>query len=148
MSALEINIDDYLSEEEKTQIARDEFRAACGRRSQADFERILSNAGYALVSTEVDKAFGGKMAEVIETTAIKVIKELSTYTVFKRRDAWDKEDSKAYLHLQSVMDECRPLIEARVTEVIEKLDEDTIQNMIGQRVADAIVARVVNGGAK
>lgn len=142
MNTISVNIDDYLSEDEKRSIARDSFRAACATKSKEDFERILSNAGYALVQKEVDAAFDGGMAEAVKAQALKVIERMSDFTVFKKPDAWDREASKGFVHLQAAMSEAGPAIRARVNQIIENMDPEKIEDMVRHELAGAIIDRL------
>lgn len=142
MNTVVVNLDDYLSDEEKRQIARDAFREVCAAKSAKDFERILDNAAYALVRQEVDAVFDGGMAELVKAKAVEVIKKLSDFTVFKKPDAWDREASKAYVHLQAAMSEAGPAIRARVNHIIESMDSEKIEDMIRYELAGAIIDKL------
>ncbi|MCG2597359.1 hypothetical protein [Achromobacter insuavis] len=142
MSEITINIDDYLGEEEKRQIARDEFRAACARRSAADFERILSNAAYELVQKEVDAAFGGDMVEVVRTKAVEVINKLSDFTVFRRPDAFDREPSKGWTYLQEAIEAAKPAMAERVLAIIAEMDGDDLRGRLDGLIGDVIVSKL------
>ncbi|MFY2819694.1 hypothetical protein ACOTI2_08220 [Achromobacter xylosoxidans] len=142
MTDITINIDDYLSDEDKRQIARDEFRAACARRSADDFERILSNAAYELVQKEVDAAFGGDMASVVRTKAIEVINKLSDFTVFRRPDVWDREPSKGWTCLQETIEEAKPAMAERVLAIIAEMDGDDLRGRLDGLIGDVIVSKL------
>lgn len=142
MNTVSVNIDDYLSEDEKRSIARDAFRAACATKSKEDFDRILSNAGYALVKKEVDAAFDGHMVEIVKAKSIEVIGKLSDFTVFRKPDAWDREASKGFIHLQAAMSEAGPAIRARVNQIIENMAPEKIEDMIRHELAGAIIDRL------
>lgn len=142
MSEITINIDDYLGEEEKRQIARDEFRAACARRSAADFERILSNAAYELVQKEVDAAFGGDMVEVVRTKAVEVINKLSDFTVFRRPDAFDREPSKGWTYPQEAIEAAKPAMAERVLAIIAEMDGDDLRGRLDGLIGDVIVSKL------
>ena len=142
MTELTINIDDYLSDDDKRQIARDEFRAACARRSTADFERILNNAAYELVQKEVDAAFDGNMAEVVRTKAVDVINKLSDYTVFRRPDTWDREASKGWTYLQEAIEAAKPVMAERVLSIIADLDGDDLRGRLDDLIGDVIVSKL------
>lgn len=142
MNTVVVNLDDYLSDEEKRQIARDAFREACAAKSVKDFERILDNAGYELVRKEVDAVFDGGMAEAVKARAIKVIEKLSDFTVFKKPDAWDREASKGFVHLQAAMSEAGPAIRARVNQIIETMPAEKIEDMIRYELAGAIIDKL------
>jgi len=142
MTEITINIDEYLTDEDRRQIARDEFRDACARHSKADFERILSNAAYDLVRKEVDAVFSGEMVEVVRTKAIEVIGNLSSYTVFSPPSAWDRAASKGWERLQEAVEASRPAIAERVLAIIADMDADTLRGRIDGMIGDVIVAKL------
>lgn len=142
MTEITINIDEYLTEGDRRQIVRDEFRAACARRSQADFERILSNAAYDLVRQEVDAAFDGQMVELVRANAIKVINTLSSYTVFSPPNAWDRAASKGWEHLQEAINAAKPVVVERVLAVIADIDADTLRERLDGMIGDVVVAKL------
>ncbi len=142
MTEITINIDDYLSDEEKRQIARDEFRAACASRSAADFERILSNAAYDLVRKEVDAAFDGDMVDTVRANALKVIRELSSFTVFNRPNAWDTEASKGWTYLQEAIEAAKPAMAERVLAIIAEMDGDDLRGRLDGLIGDVIVSKL------
>lgn len=142
MSEITINIDDYLSDEDKRQIARDEFRAACARRSAADFERILSNAAYALVRQEVDAAFDGSMVETVRANAVKLISNLSSYSVFTPPTHWEREASKGWTYLQEAIEAAKPAMAERVLSIIAELDGDDLRGRLDGLIGDVIVSKL------
>lgn len=142
MDNVTIDIDDYLSEAEKAEIAREAFRQACTSKSAQDFERILENSAYELVQREVDAAFDGKMAQTVKSKAIEVIKSLGVFTVFKPRNAWDRDESKGWTHLQAALDEHKGLISDRVADIIREMPEERIRDLLTDHLLDAIVDRL------
>lgn len=142
MSEITINIDDYLGDEEKRQIARDEFRAACARRSDADFERILSNAAYDLVRKEVDAVFDGDMVATVRANAVKIINDLSSYNVFAKPNAWDREASKGWTYLQEAIEAARPAMVDRVLAIIDTMSAVDLRERIEDLVCDAIIGKL------
>lgn len=142
MNKLELNLHDVLSDEQMRDIAEDEFRKAVRGYAHADFERILSNAGYALVHRDVDAAFNGEMAKTISAKAIEVIDGISAHIVFRAPSAWEPEPSVAYKHLQSAMQDAKPAIVARVNQIIEAIGEGTLRELIEAAIADAIIAKL------
>ena len=137
-----LNVDDFLSESEKKQIVSDAFRAEASRKSAEDFERIISNSAYHLVSAAVDAHFDGKMVEVLKASTIKVIENLSTHTVFSPPNAWDRAASKGFEHLQSSLDDLKPAIQARVAELIASYDSGYLGEMIERQVGEAILRKL------
>lgn len=139
---MNINIDEYLSFEEKQQIAREAFRGVAFTKCQKDFERILSNASYELVAEEVNKVFDGDMVSVVKEKAVAIINNMSNYNVFKAPDAWDKEASVGWKHLQAVVADAKPLINTRVEEIIAGLDEGYIRSMLEDLLVGVIVDKL------
>lgn len=142
-----INLDDYLGHEEMVSLARDAFKAAAIRRADTDFERILSNAAYALVRKEVDAVFDGDMAAVVKNKSVEIIRKLSAFSVFTKPDAWQREPSKGWVHLQQAMDDAAPLIHARVQKIVCEMDEDKLRDMIESEVVGAIISKLTSKDA-
>lgn len=135
-------IEDYLNEDQMRVIAQDEFRAACARSSKENFERILSNAGYALVRDEVDAVFDDGLAHAVKAKALDVIEKFTANSVFCAPNAWDQEASKGWTHLQSAVDEAKPMIEAKVAEYVQNMSEDELRELVADRFADALIAKI------
>ncbi len=122
---MEINVEDYLDRDEIKDIIKNQIRYIVER----DAERLLTNSAYYVVFKAVDEALDNSAKEFIKAKAIAVINDLSEYCVFRKKDAWEKEDSIAYQILQEAMNENKDLIKQKVREAIENRDyERDIQN--------------------
>lgn len=141
-NSIAVNIDDYLSDSDKKQIATEAFREACQARAHKDFERILSNSAYALVGAEVDKALDGSMVDTIKSKAIEVINSLSSHTVFSPPNAWDREASQGWKHLQLAVNNSSDQIKARVAEVIAEYNSSDLRGLLEDRLVDAIIQKI------
>lgn len=139
---IEIDLCAYLSHDDMRTIAIEEFRAVARQKSKEDFQRILDNAAFELVRREVDELFDGGMAETVKSRAYQVIGEMTTFTVFKKKDAWGTEESRAYVHLQSAMDDAKPLIAERVNEIIRGMSNGALHDLIQQQIAVAIIEKL------
>lgn len=142
MSELTIDIDSYLTEEDKRSIAREEFREVCRQKSREDFERILKNSAYDMVRLEVDAAFDGKMVETVKENAVKIISELSSYSVFTPPSAWERAPSKGWENLQKAVEDNRDRINERVQTIIEGYQSHELRELIEERLVEAIVAKL------
>lgn len=100
---MEIEINDYISEDEKRQIVIEAFTEQCRNRSAEDFERIISNSAYNVVWQAVDKCLDDNATEMLSEKVVKIIHELSFFSVFQRPDAWDRVDNQAYGVLMDVV---------------------------------------------
>lgn len=142
MSEITVNIDDYITEEEKRQIAKSAFHAVCVQKSQEDFERILSNAGYQMVEEEVNAAFDGDMRKVVKEKAIEVISKMSTLTVFSPPNAWDRKATKAWEYMNEYVTESRGLIAERVEQIISEISTEDLRDLLERSLLDSVVSRL------
>ncbi|HDS1726839.1 hypothetical protein NPS53_07300 [Pseudomonas putida] len=142
MSELTINVDDYLSESDKRRIVTDAFSAAAAAHAQKDFERIISNSAYYLVGEIVDQHFDGNMVATLKDKAISVINNLSSSTVFSPPNAWDRTASKGFEHMQSALDELKPMIHQRVHDLIARYNSEELRSLIEEQIGDAIIKKL------
>jgi tRNA 2-selenouridine synthase SelU len=130
MDMAEINFEEYLSEEERKEIVASVFREKCVETLKNDGERVLSNASYTIVVKMVDEIFDNKMHELLAQKTKSIIDGLTSYTVFKRKDHWDKDESVGWRLLNEVMAESKPLLKNRISEIIATLNEDDIREYL------------------
>ena len=104
---MDIKIEDYLDEQEIKEICKD----ALYQKIREDMRKlnvndIIANISYAEVAAMVDTYVGEDnfCKKEIPQKVHRVIDELSTYTVFRKADAWERENSIAYNIMQ---EECR-----------------------------------------
>lgn len=138
------NVSDYLDESEMVQIARDAFRASCAKSSQENFERIISNSAYYLVGDLVDQHFDGGLVKTLKENTVRVVKKLSSSTVFSPPNAWDRAASKGFEHMQDALDELKPEIHERVKEVIASYSSEDLRILIESQVSAAIMAKLTS----
>jgi len=127
---ININIDDYITEEEKAEIARDVFKRKLLDKSSDDWERIISNFAYNTVYQLVDAELDGKMAEKIKEKTIKVINELTEYSVFRRNDYWNEIESPATKIMTEAILNNKALFAEKVEAVIGNFDEEEIKQQL------------------
>lgn len=98
-----INILDYLSEEEMTEIARDEFRARLRSNSQNDIERIACNAAYNVIWQAVDEVYDSEVEEILKAKVLEILSDMSNFNVFAKPNAWDRAENAPYTTLCNVV---------------------------------------------
>lgn len=128
------NIDDYLSEDRKAEIAEEMFRDQIRIKLQrpGSLDRIISNISYYAVFQEVDAAVtngGESLREQIRDRAFKVINKGSNYEVFRSRTAWS-DASTATKIVEELLQEKRDLIRDRVTQAIKDMPFDRVKDEI------------------
>ena len=140
---MEINLEDHLSPDTMQEIAEQEFRKFIQRKlnTEQDLQRFLSNTAYQAVSKACDDTLNIDMAELIKQNVTRVVKELTSYTVFKAPNVWDDGSNEMWKYLQKCLEEQKPLIaeiveanvqEATIAELKENMQEliiEAVQNL-------------------
>lgn len=142
MNEITVNIDDYLSEDDKRRICREQFAAVATYKAKEDFERIIKNASYEIVRDEVDKLFDGNMESFLKKQIERVVSSLSAFTVFNGPDAWDKTASKGWHILQDAVQEASPLIHQRVAKLVTEIEDGELAYRIQDLLVSAIMEKL------
>lgn len=137
-----INLDDYITEEEKKQIAIDIFKNEVLAEVRKAPERIFSNAAYHVVYQMVDDAIAGDTSDVIRAKALHIINNLSESTVFRKADAWHNKESEAYSILNASFIGNREILERKIVEHLECFDSGKLKKSVGEAVKDIVSERL------
>lgn len=141
-----INVYDVASEQEVKEAALDAVRSLVVKQfsgSEENLNRLITNLSYDAVFEMVNKQFDGKLKEILKSKISDIIKNLKSYEVFKRKDAWEQEDSVGYKILQEEMTNARPLIKSRIEEIIKNYPFNELKNdEIGNVVYECIMDRL------
>jgi hypothetical protein len=116
-----INIDDYLSEEEKHRIAKEVFTEQCRKRSADDFERIITNSAYHVVWDSMDEFCDESVIEKLRNKVRSIIDTLSVFSIFREPNAWDRKENTPYSVLLDSVRENKPLLDDKVKAAMSKL---------------------------
>lgn len=148
MAIIEVNLDDYLSEYEKKSIAKQAFYDKCANKYMNDHERLFSNAAYGVVAELVNKEMDNDVSTIIRDKAISIIKDMSSYSIFKAPDAWEREASKGFTILQKALDESAHLIQARVEAIIGDLESTHITERLNELMYEVVRDRLIGKPSK
>jgi len=136
---MELKIEDYLSEEEIKEIAKQaviiKVREAIRK---DDLARIISNSAYHFIWKVVDEQIDGNLIDIIKEKTIKIINELSSYCIFRQRDAWQNEDSKAYTYVQQAIEDNKEVIFNRVKESMMNINTEVIMDRLNDLIYQVI----------
>ncbi len=116
-------ISEYLTDDQKREIAIETWRQMCREACNGNAERIIENIGYAVATKMVAEALGDDANELIRDKAVEVIGKLSEFSVFRRPDAWDRGPTPAFTVLMDAVKANRDLVEKRVRECIHQLSK-------------------------
>ena len=144
---MDIKIEDYLSKEEIKEICKDVlYQKIREDMRELNVNDIIANISYAEVAAMVDTYVGEDnfCKKEIPQKVHRVIDELSTYTVFRKADAWERKNSIAYDIMEEECRASRPLIKARVERIINEynfpqLERDEIMYTIADVLTDRLL---------
>ena len=144
---MDIKIEDYLDEQEIKEICKD----ALYQKIREDMRKlnvndIIANISYAEVEAMVDTYVGEDnfCKKEIPQKVHRVIDELSTYTVFRKADAWERGNSIAYDIMQEECRASRPRIKARIEQIIDEYDFPQLERSeIMYTIADVLTDRLL-----
>lgn len=144
---VDINIDNYLSEEDKLELARDLFKEELRKgflegqeeKRVDNYERVINNSIYHYLGSEIDSILGTDHKEVIEKNVKRIISKDLTYSVFRSPSLWGDKKSRA----QEIMDEAveanKELAVSKVKEALEKIDLNGLDDyLLGEVLMDVI----------
>lgn len=141
---IEINIDDYVSAEEKKELCIEYIRETLrGGDNPNHKERVLSNMAYNAAFKLLDEALTKEDHVLIHSKVVEIIKDDSAYGLFRKKDAWGQEDSVAYVEVKKAIEEHKHLINGLVKQAI--LDRDYSKDIgessewVGEIITDALI---------
>ena len=144
---MDIKIEDYLDEQEIKEICKDAlYQQIREDMRKLNVNDIIANISYAEVAAMVDTYVGednfGK--KEIPQKVRRVIDELSTYTVFRKADAWERGNSSAYDIMQEECRASRPRIKARIEQIIDEYNFPQLERSeIMYTIADVLTDRLL-----
>ena len=144
---MDIKIEDYLDEEEIKDICKDAlYQKIREDMHNLNVNDIIANISNAEVEAMVDTYVGEDdfCKKEIPKKVHRIIDELSTYTVFRKADAWERKNSIAYDIMEEECRASRPLIKARVEQIINEykfpqLERDEIMYTIADVLTDRLL---------
>ena len=148
MEELTINVSEYLSEEEIKKIAEEELRGAFRYqlRNEADVERVLTNLSHEYVFHAVCDYLNENQdyvrGRIIEGVSQALTADTIKWKVFKRKDAWERDESPAVKILDDVLRNCRPQLEQAVNARIKEYDFRELQEEISDTIYECIVRKL------
>lgn len=137
-----IKIEDYLSEEEIKDIAKEQIACAIREKfkKESDIERIITNLSYEFLFKAVSESIGEDSFEKIKNTVVSLLEDDShiRYSIWRRKDAWENEQSPAVDIMYQAIKDNHELIENRVYEIISNYDFNEAKEEIYSVVCNAI----------
>lgn len=120
---MDINVADYLSDGQMREIAIETWREMCREACKGNPERIIENIGHAVATQMVVDALGDDANEQIKAKAIDVIADLSVFSVFRKKDVWDRDETPAFKVLSEAVKANSDLVNEKVRECIGQMSK-------------------------
>ena len=144
---MDIKIEDYLDKQEIKEICKDAlYQKIREDMRELNVNDIIANISYAEVAAMVDTYVGEDnfCKKEIPQKVHRVIDELSTYTVFRKADAWERKNSIAYDIMQEECRASRPRIKARIEQIIDEYNFPQLERSeIMYTIADVLTDRLL-----
>lgn len=144
---MDIKIEDYLDEQEIKEICKDAlYQKIREDMRELNVNDIIANISYAEVAAMVDTYVGEDnfCKKEIPQKVHRIIDELSTYTVFRKADAWERKNSIAYDIMQEECRASRPRIKARIEQIIDEYNFPQLERSeIMYTIADVLTDRLL-----
>ena len=138
---IDINIDDYLTEEDRKRIAEEMYRNALSAKIRDDKERIISNAAYETVSKMCDELIPD-FKELLVQNVKKVITQLSARTVFEAPDHWGSKGNTAWRMLSELTVAKRKRLDNKITKIIDEMSVSDVSIDIEYEVKQMLLKRL------
>ena len=133
---MEINIFDYITREQIIEECVSVLRKAIAK----DAERILTNMAYQVMFEAVDKSLDGQAKEFIKQKTLHVIKDIASYTVFRKANAWEHPESLANSYMEEAIRENKQVIFDKVKEIVNNFnyEDDFMRDLIVEGVIETL----------
>lgn len=139
---MEINLEDYLNEDEIRSIITNEI-TSCVRwkvqnMSDGHLTDIMTNLAYKVVDEIVEERFKNNLTQILADKVSTIIDSMSFYSIFRQKTTYG-EASLGQKHLDEAVEANKDLINHKVVNLINDYDiNDTIRESIEDAIYDTI----------
>lgn len=135
---MNINIEDYLSEDKIKSIVEEEFRDKIKSMfsTEKEINRIITNLGYYNTFKIIEEEVPNFKNSIKEQTK-KQCENISSYSVFREKDSYSNE-SLGQKYLEEAVENNKEIINKKVIEIMSNLSKDDIAEEICSVVEDKI----------
>lgn len=125
---INIDIKDYVSEEEIKDIIGDEIRRSVRyhMNNEAELSRIITNISYKELWKQIELEVPNCEKTLKEKT-IERIRNISDYDIFRRKDAYGAEDSLATKLIDECVKENKNIINDKVKNIFNELSNSDLK---------------------
>jgi hypothetical protein len=131
---------DYLDEGEIKDVCRSVVSEYIRNQlnSTDSITNLISNIAYKMVWEATQEKYPEDLKDMIAEKIPTIVEELSSFTVFRKPDAWDREASKGWTILQEELDKSKELIRDKVRSLISNVDMYLIKDVVMEQIDNVI----------
>lgn len=135
---MNINIKDYLSDDEIKQIVKEEFRNKVQENLSCNgVTTWIANIGYRnvfeIINTEIPQ-----YESLVKEKTKEAIEGLTSYSVFRKKDLVDNEDSLGQKYLEQAVENNKEIINEKIINIFNELGKRDIayeiENIISEKL--------------
>ena len=136
---MNINIENYLSEEEIKDICKEGLRNNIKKQfsSEKEIMRIITNLSYYELWEEIEKEVPN-CKNIIKEKTIMQLNNISTYDVIRRKDEFNSSNSVAQEFIENYVKENKEIIENKVKTILNELSKTDIKYEIEEIIENYI----------
>ena len=141
----EINIDDYLSESEKKELAIDAFKKHVtkslfkfndGVKADSETQRIIGNISYQIVYNIMEAQIPNFENLIVEKCK-SIISSQSDCGLFEKKNLWEEDEGIGYKIAKKTLEENNLVVKGKVEEAISKFDyESEVRKLTSEMFAE------------
>ena len=137
---MEINITEYLSEEEIREICKEEIRLKIRKSFEdKDLERLIGNSAYTKAYDLIDEHITVEHKKEIVKKTNEIINDIGSYEIFRYDYFTKKPESTASRIVDDAVNANKELIKEKVNSVIEaKLSTGNVYDELIERIQDGM----------
>lgn len=140
MSKIEINIADYLSEDDLKQIVITIVKEEVRKKFLNDtkqLERIISNNSYDILFNVIDETFDMDVKTLVKNKTIDIINNYNTdFGIFRVKNAWDREESIGTIFVKQIVTDNFKLLENSVVTAMKQIPKSIINTQLKEVLID------------
>lgn len=144
---IEINISDYLSEEEIKEECKYAIRQLIYNtyNNESRIDTLISNLSYEFLFKQISKCIDKDAETLIRNKVIELLENDSSikYELFRKANAWDREASVGYKILEKAIKDSENLIREKVTAAINDYDFGNSKELYDE-IKDCITSIIDN----
>lgn len=137
---VEIDTDEYLDKKEIKEIIETAIQDCVYRKysSEKEQERLISNLSYQYVFKMIDEAIDDNLEELIKRNVIRIINDMTSYSVFRHKNMYGDDDSLGTKIINEEVENSRDLIKQKVEEHINGYHYQDVKDNICDYVYECI----------